>query len=270
MNAVNELRDIAVECVRAAGDLIVTRRGTNFNVSRKTIGSDDLVTDVDNEAEELVVDLIRARRPDDSVMAEEGTSIAGTTSVRWIIDPLDGTNNYETDYYPFVSSVAAEIGNEIVCAAVFDPIRNEMFEAIAGGGSRLNGAVLNAHWNKGLDTAKIATAWSKVKTDRPQQMYRAAQLALRVSGIPRSGAAVWDICQVAASRTQGYYYDGLKPWDLHAAGCIAREAGCRVVGLDGNPAVPHEPLVISAPEIADELIALVVSIYEQYPCGVNY
>lgn len=251
---IGALADLAVSAAEGAGALLLggvhERRAT---VETKSSGT-DMVTEMDLAAEQAVVEAIRAERPDDAILGEEGAAEAGTTGVRWIIDPLDGTTNYLYRLPVWAVSVAAEVDGEIVAGAVHDPVHQETFRTVRGGGATLNGGELNraSGWSREppeLATALVATGFSYDPATRREQAVALAGIIHRVRDVRRAGAAALDLCWVAAGRLDLYYESGLQPWDWAAAALVATEAGIIVGGLDGGP--PSRQLVIAAPPHLD-------------------
>jgi myo-inositol-1(or 4)-monophosphatase len=215
----------------------------------------DVVTEADRASERLVVDALRAARPDDAVVAEEGGARAGTSGVTWVLDPLDGTTNYLFRIPAYAVSLAAQVRGEAVAAVVLDPSRGEEFTALRGRGSWCNGVALRASRQDDLSRALVGTGFSYDAERRRRQAVVLAQVLPAVRDIRRVGSAALDLCWVACGRLDAYYEKGLGPWD-HAAGeLVAREAGARTGDLDGGP-VSTEFALACSPALHDELAAL--------------
>ena len=212
-----------------------------------------MVSDADRDAEELVRTMLARERPEDGLLAEEGSESAADSGRRWVVDPLDGTTNYLYGIPVWAVSIALEDAEGGLVGVVRDPVRDETFTAIRGQGARLNGAELRIGEAGRLDTALIATGFSYDSDQRADQARLLTQVLPRVRDIRRAGAAALDLCGLAAGRVDGYYERGLEAWDWAAAGLIVREAGGEVRRLDGEPA----GLLAAAPGIADGLYALV-------------
>lgn len=265
MGELETLRNLAISIARDAGTLMMDGLAT-AQEARTKASPTDLVTQIDVAVEALIVKRLRHSRPGDGILSEEGTSSEGTSGVRWICDPLDGTANYVRRRHPFVVSLAVMVGDAVRVAVVYDPWLDELYDAISGGGARLNGASLHCSTQRSLDLAVIGTAFGRKPQERAVQAGLLRKLLPHLGDIRRSGAAVYDICAVAANRAEGYFYYSLKPWDLLAAGLIATEAGARVHDLSGNPARPGETMLAAAPELADalrELLAETMSLAAQ-------
>lgn len=218
----------------------------------------DLVTATDHAAEGLIVGRLAAARPEDGVLSEEGHDTVGTSGVRWVCDPLDGTANFVRRRHPFVVSLAAMISGRVQAAVVYDPWLDEIYDAVSGVGARLNGVRLHCTTQTSLSAAVIATALGRAPQARRRQGLLLRHVVPRVGDLRRTGAAVYDICSVAANRAEGYFFESLKPWDLYAASLIATEAGAEVTDLHGRPGRPAAPLVVAPPELAAGLRALLL------------
>jgi myo-inositol-1(or 4)-monophosphatase len=238
-----ELLAIAVEVAREAGELLSSRSGRVAVAATKSSPT-DVVTEMDQRAEDLITSRILAARPGDAILAEEGGQIGeanGGGAVRWVIDPLDGTVNYLYGLADWAVSIAAEVSGEIVAGAVFAAQRGETFTATAGGGAWLAqepGATprpLSARPGVPLAQALVATGFGYRAARRKVQGEVVAALLPRVRDIRRGGSASVDLCSVAAGRVDAYYERGLNYWDYAAGALIATEAGAVVAGLSGPP-----------------------------------
>ena len=224
----------------------------------------DIVTQLDRAAEQLIRDRLLAARPADAILGEEGGQ-TGHGSVRWIVDPLDGTVNYLYGLPDWAVSVAAEVDGQVVAGAVCVPLQRAMFTATLGGG-----AFLDSAWHDGpqrlacnvgvpLGGALIATGFGYAAARRETQGQVVAAVLPRVRDIRRSGSAANDLCSVAAGRVDAYYEQGVHEWDIAAGGLIAREAGAKTGGLNGQP--PGEAMTIAAqPALFDELHDLLAAL----------
>jgi myo-inositol-1(or 4)-monophosphatase len=254
-----ELLGVAVDLVHRTGALI--RAGTegvdpaDLSVTTKSTPT-DLVTVVDKQAEQFLVEQLHARRPGDAVLGEEGADQAGSTGVRWLIDPIDGTVNFYYGVPQYAVSVAAEYEGETVVGAVHNPVSGETFMAVRGAGAWLGSRRLTAAGRaSSLDTAVIGTGFAYDAGRRGGQGRVLAGVLPRVANIRRLGSAALDLCFVAAGRLDGYYEQGLAPWDMAAGALVAQEAGALVTGLRGRPPGP-QITVAACPAVADELVTL--------------
>lgn len=215
----------------------------------------DVVTATDQASERLIVDGIREARPDDAILAEEGTDHAGTSGVRWIVDPLDGTTNFLYGIPAFGPAVAVEVDGAVVAGVVVDTGRGEVFEAVRGGGARLDGSAIACGSGDVLATALVGTGFSYDADRRALQAEVLHQVLPNVRDVRRFGAAALDLCWVACGRIDAYYERGLAPWDLAAGGLIAAEAGAVVGDGRGGPA-SGELVVAANPNLFEPLAAI--------------
>jgi myo-inositol-1(or 4)-monophosphatase len=195
----------------------------------------DLVSDADREAEAVIRELIAAERPDDGLVAEEGSRAESESGRRWVVDPLDGTINFLYGFPAWCVSVALQDQDGGLVGVVHDPLREETFSAARGDGCRVNGEPAGVRERDRLETALVATGFSYDAVRRTEQAELVAHVLPRVRDIRRAGAAALDLAWVAAGRLDGYYERGLKPWDWAAGRLLVEEAGGRVAEMPGEP-----------------------------------
>lgn len=251
------LLELATRLALEAGALIL-ERSTTVRERISTKSSDtDLVTEVDHAAEALIVDGILAERPSDAVLGEEGGGRDGTSGVRWVIDPLDGTTNYVYGIPAYAVSIGVEVHSETVAGVVHDAARQETFAAAKGAGATLNGRPIAVSDMKNLERALVATGFGYSPDVRAEQATVLARILPRIRDIRRGGSAALDLCWVACGRLDAYFEQGLKEWDLAAGALIVREAGGDAVGFDGLPAKAGS--IVAAPlALLEPLRALVL------------
>ncbi|MDP9239553.1 MAG: inositol monophosphatase [Actinomycetota bacterium] len=231
--------------MRRAGALVAAGRASaGDDVTTKSTPT-DVVTAMDRAAERLVVDSLRSLRPGDGVLGEESGETRGSTGVRWVLDPIDGTVNYLYDLPAYAVSLAAEVDGVPTVGAVYNPAIDELWTAIRGEGAWLGERRLRGSQVGSLDQALVATGFGYATDRRRAQAEVVAELLPEIRDIRRFGAASLDLCSAAAGRVDAYFERGLKPWDLAAGALIATEAGLLVTGLRGRPA--GEDLVLAAP-----------------------
>jgi myo-inositol-1(or 4)-monophosphatase len=219
----------------AAGLLIDGLTHHRVEVSTKSSPT-DMVTEMDRASEALIVSGIRAARPDDGIVGEEGADHEGTSGVRWLVDPIDGTTNYLYAFPGFAVSIAAEFRGEAVVGVVHDPLHRDVFQAAKGRGATRNGETIHASTKNDLQTALVGTGFSYEPSRRLRQAKVLVEVLPQVRDIRRMGAAAVDLCSVACGRLDAFYERGLGPWDLAAGVLIAHEAGATVGDLAGGPA----------------------------------
>lgn len=248
----DELLEIALAAAGAAGALLLDGRPEHLSVAATKSAPTDVVTEMDLAAERLLVHEILGRRPDDGLLGEEGASAAGTSGVRWIVDPLDGTVNYLYGLPSWAVSVAAEYRGRVVAGVVAAPHRREVFQAVLGRGASVNGRALRVRPAPPLAEALVATGFGYVRERRAHQGEVARALLPEVRDLRRAGSAAIDLCDLAAGRLDGYYERGLNPWDYAAGALAAAEAGALVGGRPGEPHSP-ELTVAAAPGVFEPL-----------------
>ncbi|HLK72355.1 MAG TPA: inositol monophosphatase family protein [Streptosporangiaceae bacterium] len=240
---------IAVEAAGEAGRLLASWRGDERPEIVDTKSSPtDVVTEMDRRSEALITEWIRAVRPGDTVLGEEGgqtlggpgaTDAGGHARVRWVVDPLDGTVNYLYGLPDWAVSIAAEVDGTILAGVVEVPRFGERFTAVAGRGAWLHrgGSAIALRCNTGvtLGQALVGTGFGYDAGRRQVQGEVVAALLPHVRDIRRGGSAAVDLCSVAAGRMDAFFERGLNYWDYAAGGLIAREAGALVGGLAGRP-----------------------------------
>ena len=245
------LLDLATDLARRAGALALDMHAGLGEHDTKSSPT-DVVTAADRASEQLLVEGIRSARPGDGILGEEGASDDGTTGVRWVVDPVDGTVNYLYGIPQWAVSVGIEVGGETVAGVVHDPAKDETWQAVRGRGATLNGRPLRCSSATELGQALVATGFGYDARRRAAQAALLPDLLPAVRDVRRMGAGALDLCGVAAGRVDAYYEQGLSPWDLSAGGLIAQEAGARVEGLRGRP--PGSAMVVAAaPGVFDAL-----------------
>ncbi|WP_346619062.1 inositol monophosphatase family protein [Blastococcus montanus] len=260
-----ELLDLAVVVAREAAALVSRGRDTAAEHVDTKSSPVDVVTAVDSASEELIVARLLAARPDDGVLGEEGADREGTSGVRWIVDPIDGTVNFLYGVPAYAVSIAAEVDGEVRAGVVADVATGELFTATAGGGAWLAAPGrparrLAANRPPSLEQTLVATGFGYGVEQRRAQGAVVAELLPRVRDIRRLGSAALDLCRVASGQVDAYYELHLNPWDRAAGALVAAEAGAVVTGLPGTPV--GEPMVIAAaPSVAAAFLALVAELH---------
>lgn len=226
---------IAARAARKAGALVYSKVDSLHSIEYK--GERDLVTEMDRRAEELIISMIREKRPEDGILSEERAEEKGGSACRWIIDPIDGTTNYSHSFPFFCISIAFEVSGVLTSGVVYDPVRDELFSAVRSGGAFLNGKKINVSSTGKLDRSLLATGFPyDIGTSKENNLDHFSNLAVRAQAIRRAGAAALDLSYVACGRLDGFWELKLKPWDVAAAMLIIREAGGLVTDFGGESA----------------------------------
>ncbi len=237
----SSLADLAVEAAHAAGAVLLDGASRLRTIVETKTTATDMVTEMDHASEALIAKLVLGLRPADAFLGEEGTVGSGTTGVRWVVDPLDGTTNYLYGFPSWAVSIAAEINGEPAVGVVFDPTHDETFRAVRGEGSWCNGERLKVTGAVDLATSLVATGFGYEAAMRAQQAQIVARLLPSVRDLRRAGAASVDLCWLAHGRVDIYYERGLQHWDHAAGALVASEAGAVVQTLEDGTMVATSP-----------------------------
>ena len=255
----------AIEAVIRAGDVQLSRFGTDMRVDKK--GAIDLVTEIDIQIEREFRAMIADRFPDHVVLGEEFASSGdreATPAFCWVFDPVDGTTNYAHGLPIFCSSLALEIDGEIVVGAVYDPTRRELFTAERGQGAWLNGAPLRVSTADALIDSLLVTGFHYgIQRDPEELVSLFREFISRSRAVRRLGSAALDMCYVAAGRFDGYWESKIQPWDVAAGALIVTEAGGRVTTIAGEPFRSRAGSVLASNgEVHDLMLEVIVGFGE--------
>lgn len=246
--------DFAIDTARRAGALLLDGMERRRTLELKS--PFEVVTDIDRASEELIVTAIAQQFPSHTMVAEEGGGARRDSPYTWLIDPLDGTNNYAHGFPFFSVSLGLLHEQTTILGVVYDPLRDELFTAEAGQGAYCNGRRLAVSATPLLSGALISTGFPydyAFNADNNAREFTA--LHARVQGIRRAGSAALDLAYVAAGRLDAHWELGLKPWDTGAATLMVSEAGGRLSDWRGRPWGPwDERLIASNGLLHEELI----------------
>jgi myo-inositol-1(or 4)-monophosphatase len=240
--------NFAIQTARDAGRVLAEKFGRAIRVTNK--GDIDLVTEADIAAERLIVERIRGYHPRHAILTEESgdviTAADAGSEYKWVVDPLDGTTNYAHGYPCFCVSIALEYEGSVVLGVVYDPTRDEMFAAERGQGATLNGRNLRVSETDELNGALLCTGFPYDVRDRGDFARHFRNFIMRAQSVRRDGAAALDLAYVAAGRFDGFYEEGLRPWDVAAGVLLVEEAGGRVTHYDGSPFRIYTPPIAAS------------------------
>jgi len=253
--------DLAVATARETGELLRKRLPNPHDVRAK--GIRDVVTEVDLEAQSLIIQRLGARFPGHAVWAEEGdaAAVGASAPYTWIVDPLDGTNNYSRRHPTFAVSIALALGERVLLGVVFEPLRSFLFHGARGQGAFVNGQPLAVSGVDEWSQALVACDWARDQATRLQVLRMVNLVVPEVHTFRSLGAAALGLCYVAAGWLDVYFSLHLNPWDIAAGALLVEEAGGSVTGPDGEPwplvkggflasnGRLHEPLVQVAEEV---------------------
>ncbi len=245
------LRDLALEVAREAAALVRERRVGGVTVAETKSSSVDVVTEADRASEELIRRRLLDARPDDSVLGEEGDDHVGSSGVRWVVDPIDGTVNYLYDLPQYAVSVAAEVAGEVVAGVVLNVATGVEYAAARGQGATRGGVPLRVRPSPPVAQRLILTGFGYRADVRAGQAARVARMLPLVRDIRRLGSCALDLCHVAEGSADGYVEEGPNAWDWSAGSLVATEAGARFALLPGTLAAelgePGRTVVAAAP-----------------------
>jgi myo-inositol-1(or 4)-monophosphatase len=248
----------AIETARAAGHLLLEKYGRITAITKK--GDYNLVTEADLASEALIIDRIRSHFPRHTILAEESGDMAvvgGDSKWKWIVDPLDGTTNFAHGYPCFCVTLALEHEGELVVGVTYDPTRNELFSAEKGQGASLNFKPIHVSSTEKLSESLIVTGFPYDFKDREDFARHLTAFLLQSRGVRRDGSAAIDMAYVACGRFDGFWEEGLNPWDMAAGLLMINEAGGRVSNYDGTPLnIYKPPICASNGVIHDEMLAV--------------
>ena len=244
-----ELLEVARAAARSAAAIISSSTARGITVATTKSSPVDVVTEADRSAERLIRKEIGQARPDDAFVGEEGDDVAGTSGVRWIIDPVDGTVNLLYGIPQYAVSIAAEVDGEVVAGVVRNAATGVEYSAYVdeSGGlhAERDGHPIRVRATVPLAERLVGTGFSYVPEQREVQARTLVHLITRVRDIRRLGSCALDLCGVAEGSLDGYVEEGVNLWDHAAGALVARAAGATV---EIGTGVAGRPLVICAPE----------------------
>lgn len=258
--------NFAIQTARDAGSLLAERLG-RVRISNK--GDIDLVTEADVAAEKLIIDRIQSHYPRHAILAEESGASDGVDSGRlagvtaewkWIIDPLDGTTNYAHGYPCFCVSIAAEHKGKLELGVIYDPMRDELFSVERGQGAALNGRRIRVSRTEDLNRAMLCTGFPYDVRERGEFARHFTNFIMNAQSVRRDGSAALDLAYVACGRFDGFWEEGLRPWDVAAGVLMIEEAGGRVSRYDGAPFEIYSPPIVASNGLVHEAMIRVLAV----------
>jgi myo-inositol-1(or 4)-monophosphatase len=251
--------NFAVQIAREAGNLLVQRLGS-AKITNK--GDINLVTEADIAAENLIIERIRSHYPQHGILAEESGEavlVGGRKSEwKWIIDPLDGTTNYAHGYPCFCVSIALEHSGQLEIGVVYDPMRDEMFAAERGQGATLNDRKIRVSSVEELNQAMLCTGFPYNVRERPDFAREFTNFTMIAQAVRRDGSAALDLAYVACGRFDGFWEDGLNPWDVAAGALLIGEARGKVTNYNDEPIDIYNEQVLASNGLIHEAMMRVL------------
>ncbi len=258
--ALHPMLNIAIKAARAAGS-IINRAALDLEVLKVgSKGPNDYVSEVDQAAEQAIIDVLLEAYPTHGILAEESGRSRGTkhSEFVWIIDPLDGTTNFLHGFPVYAVSIALAHRGVVQQAVVYDPTRNDMFFASRGRGAFLNDRRLRVSKRTRISDALIGTGFPFRKGDNFKRYVKMFEEVMQsCAGLRRPGAAALDLCYVAAGYYDGFFETGLNPWDVAAGSLIITEAGGLIGNFTGEADFLYQREVVAGnPKVYGQLVQI--------------
>lgn len=240
--------EVATEAARDAGTILKAHFRTASRVQYK--GRANIVTDVDLQSEKCLKSLLQAEYPNYSILSEESQAITGSSGYKWIIDPLDGTNNYSFGIPFFCIVIALVKGKDVLLGIIYDPLRDEMFLAQKGKGAVLNSSPIHVTTKKTVRDSLIGLDLGYVDENGKKSLEFIAALWPRMYAYRIMGSAALGMAYTACGRLDLYFHLFLYPWELACGSLLVSEARGLVTNLEGMPLETWEGSVIAANKAA--------------------
>jgi myo-inositol-1(or 4)-monophosphatase len=236
---------VAARAAVESGKILNNMFGGKTGIEKK--GEIDLLTEADILSENAVMEIINKNFPRDAILTEESGEHGRESDRLWIIDPLDGTTNFAHSFPFFSVCIALRVQDEMVLSVVYNPFMNEYFEARRGEGAFLNKNPIKVSKAEDLKDSLVGTGFSySVYKDPTRAMGLLQNMIMSVQGVRRPGAASVDLCYVASGRLDGFWEEGLQPWDTAAGSLIVKEAGGIVSDFEGEEYSPFQKSIVAA------------------------
>ena len=236
--------EVATGAARKAGEILKARFRAESRVQYK--GRANIVTDVDLQSEKSLKSLLQAEYPDHSILSEESQPVTGNSGYKWILDPLDGTNNYSFGIPFFSIVIALTRGKEVLLGIVYDPLRDEMFSAQKGKGAAFNGSPVHVTTKKTVKDSLIGLDLGYVDENGKRTLEFITSLWPKMYAYRIMGSAALGMAYTACGRLDLYFHFLLYPWELACGSLLVTEAGGVVTDLDGKPLKAWENSVIAS------------------------
>ena len=247
----------AVKAARRAGN-IISRATRNLDVvAVREKAANDFVSEVDREAERVIISTLHEAYPGHAILAEE-SGASGASEYRWVIDPLDGTTNFLHGFPQYCVSIALEHRGIVTQGVIYDPVRNDLFTASRGRGAFLNETRIRVSKRMHMKSGLIGTGFPfKELAHLESYMGMLRDVMKGSAGVRRAGSAALDLAFVAAGRLDGFWQIGLSRWDMAAGSLLITEAGGLVSDLEGNDGwMQSGNIVAGTPKVFVELLQI--------------
>ncbi len=229
-----DMKEVLLNATMEAGKIILHYFNGVFKIGHKE-GVNNLVTEVDTEAEDKIIGIIRASFPSHTIISEEVGELIKPSDYQWLIDPIDGTVNFAHGIPICCVSIGLMYNGDLILGAVFNPMMNELFFAEKGKGATLNGVPISVSVKSDFRTACLVTGFPYKWPDSREHPIKVFERIV-LEGLPvrRLGSAAIDLCWVACGRFDGFWEYNLSAWDVAAGYLIVQEAGGRITDFDGK------------------------------------
>ncbi len=262
MCQLNKIADVCELAAREGGSVLLSWAG---RVTVREKGPADLVTEADLAAQEAVRQTIHEAFPSHRFVGEEApcsedlfSTLYEEESYVWIVDPLDGTTNFAHNLPFYACSVAAVCKGEVHAAAVYNPVADECFTAVLGGGAKLNGSIIHTSCVKNISEALVAASFPPRMQREAPELINLLRVFEAAQAVRRTGSAALNMCYVASGRLDAYWATGTHAWDVAAGALLVQESGGTITAIDGGPfqLLRPQPVVTATESLQRELIAL--------------
>ena len=258
--ALHPMLNVAIIAARKAGN-IINRASLDIDQLKVTTKStNDFVTEVDQKAEQVVIETLLTAYPGHGILAEESGREHGAKNSEyvWIIDPLDGTTNFIHGLPFYAVSIALAYRDQVQQAVVYDPTRNDLFYASKGRGAFLNDKRLRVSKRTRMADSLIGTGFPFRKGDNFQRYVKMfTEIMQNCAGVRRPGAAALDLCYVAAGYYDGFFETGLSPWDIAAGSLMITEAGGLIGNFTGESDFMYQREVVAGnPKVYAQMVSI--------------
>jgi myo-inositol-1(or 4)-monophosphatase len=249
----------AIKAARRAAAVI---NRASFDIDRITVTEkqhNDFVTDIDQAAEQAIIETLLKAYPDHAILAEESgasRNLNDESEYCWIIDPIDGTTNFMHGYPQYCVSIALAQRGVVTQGLVYDPVRNDLFTATKGAGAYLNDKRIRVTRHDRLANALLSSGHGQGPRALDEYLKMYQIMSERCQGIRTAGSAALDLANVAAGRSDGYYEKGLKQWDIAAGALLVSEAGGIVGEFNGESDIMKGNVIAAGPKVFAQMVQL--------------
>lgn len=260
MSTLNPALNTAFKAARRAGDMMIRAANNLNNIKIDNKAFNDFVSDVDREAENIIINILKEAYPHHRILSEESGSIGNERAeFEWIIDPLDGTTNYLHKHPQYAISIALLEKGILKEALIYAPERNDLYTASRGQGALLNNKRIRVANRTDISQCLIGTGFPVVEQSNLNTYLEILKAFIqKTAGARREGSASLDLCSLAAGRFDGFFEFNLKPWDIAAGALIVQEAGGIVTDMQGNQDWLKTGNIIAAnPKILAQMLQII-------------